>query len=250
MSDPAAEPVEPPEPPEAAVAPRWGLGDAALAFLVGMVAAVFVDGLYVAVAGTEETLARTVATLVGLWVGLAGVPSLASKRKGSGSLAADFGLCVERQDIGLGIAVGIGAQYVLVNVIVTLFDVIGPDVDVGRQARNLTDSAQGWSLALLAPFLAIGAPVIEELFFRGLLQRSIARRLGTVVAVAGSSLAFGFVHLQPNLSGWSQLTLATALAAFGVVLGVLAERTGRLGPGMVAHATFNSITLVALAVTR
>lgn len=247
MTDPAAEAVEPPEP---AVAPRWGLGDAALAFLVGMLAAVFVDGLYVAVAGTEETLARTVATLVGLWVGLFGGPYVASRRKGRGSLAADFGLRFGRQDIGLGIAAGIASQYVLVNVIVVVFDVVGPDVNLGRQATNLTDSAQGWGLALLAPFLVIGAPVIEELFFRGLLQRSIARRLGAGVAIVGTSLAFGFVHLQPNLSAWSQLALATALAAFGVVLAVLADRTGRLGANIVAHATFNSITLVALAVSR
>jgi membrane protease YdiL (CAAX protease family) len=42
----------------------------------------------------------------------------------------------------------------------------------------------------------------------------------------------------------------TALAAFGAVLSWLAHRYGRLGPGLVAHATFNAITLLALAVTN
>ena len=241
MTDPAPE-VETPT-----FVPRWGLGDAALAFVVGMVAAVFVDGVYVSVAGTEETLARTIATLVGLWVGLAGVPYLASKRKGTGSLDEDFGLRVERRDIGVGVVVGAAAQFALVNLVVTLFDIVGPDVNVGRQAENLTNAAEGWGLALLAPFLVIGAPLVEELFFRGLLQRSIARRLGPVVAMIGSSIAFGFVHLQPDLSGWSQLALTTALASFGLVLGAMANRFGRLGPGIVAHFTFNSITLLVLA---
>jgi membrane protease YdiL (CAAX protease family) len=35
-----------------------------------------------------------------------------------------------------------------------------------------------------------------------------------------------------------------------VVLGMLAWRTGRLGPGIIAHVTFNSITVVAFAISR
>jgi membrane protease YdiL (CAAX protease family) len=46
------------------------------------------------------------------------------------------------------------------------------------------------------------------------------------------------------------VALITALASFGAVLSWLAQRTGRLGPGLVAHATFNAITLLALAATR
>ena len=251
MTDPATEPVESPEPAEPADAaprsPRWGLGDAALAFLFGMLFAIVVDGLYIAVSGAEDGLGHTIATLVGLWVGLAGIPCLASRRKGSGSLAEDFGLRLERRDIGIGVLAGILSQFVLVNLVVVLFRLVGPEVNIGRQARNLTNDAEGVMLAVLAPFLILGAPLVEELFFRGLLQRSIARRLGPVVAVAGSAVAFGLVHLQPDLTGWSQLALTSALASFGIVLGVLAQRTGRLGPSLVAHATFNTVTLVALA---
>lgn len=245
MTEPA-EPAEPAEPVEVA-APRWGLGDAALAFLVGMLAAVLVDGIWVAVAGPEDTLPHTIVTLLALWVGLAGVPLWASTQKGTGSLATDYGLRFERQDVGLGIVVGVLSQFVLINIVVSLFQLLGPDVQVGEQAENLTNSAEGLGLALLAPFLVIGAPFVEETFFRGLVQRSLARRVGPGLAVVGSSIAFGLVHAQPNLPAWSQLALTTALGCFGAVLGVLAHRTGRLGPGIVAHMTFNTITFIVLA---
>ena len=35
-----------------------------------------------------------------------------------------------------------------------------------------------------------------------------------------------------------------------VVLSILAVRTGRLGPGILAHATFNLFTVIYLAATR
>ena len=60
-------------------------------------------------------------------------------------------------------------------------------------------------------------------------------------------MVFGLVHAQPNMTGASELALITALGSFGAVLGVLALRTGRLGPGLVAHATFNPITVLCLA---
>jgi membrane protease YdiL (CAAX protease family) len=34
------------------------------------------------------------------------------------------------------------------------------------------------------------------------------------------------------------------------VVGLLAWRTGRLGPGIVAHMTFNGITVIAIALSR
>jgi membrane protease YdiL (CAAX protease family) len=71
-----------------------------------------------------------------------------------------------------------------------------------------------------------------------LLQRSLARRFGPVVAVLGSAVAFGLAHFE--------LLQLAALILFGVVLALLAERTGRLGPGIVAHATFNAATVLTL----
>jgi membrane protease YdiL (CAAX protease family) len=97
-------------------------------------------------------------------------------------------------------------------------------------------------VAVLFVFLVIGAPVVEELFFRGLLLRSLDRRFGTPAAVIGSALVFGLVHYE--------LLQLPALILFGIVLAVLAERTGRLGPGIAAHAAFNAATVLSLTLAR
>jgi membrane protease YdiL (CAAX protease family) len=230
------------------------MGDAALAFVAGIVGTVLMSVLYVAVAGEDSATTNDTgliaATLVGLWAGLFGMAWRASKRKGSGSLATDYGLRIEPRDIAVGIVVGLICQFFLVNVIVSLFSLIDNSVDVEQQAKEVTGDAGGLRLVVLAPFLCLGAPFFEELYFRGLLQRSAVRRLGSVAGIALSAMAFGLVHATGDISGWSSLALITALAAFGAVLSWLAHRSGRLGPGLVAHATFNAITLLALAATN
>ena len=88
----------------------------------------------------------------------------------------------------------------------------------------------------------IGAPVIEELFFRGLLFRSLRRRFGPWPAIVGSAVVFGLAHFE--------LLQLPALIAFGLVLGFMAEKSGRLGPGIVAHAAFNAATVLSLTLAK
>ena len=173
---------------EEAPRPRWGLGDAVFAYVAGYVLAGFVSSAYLAATDTDADVGAKVVTLVALWIGWAGVPYLASRMKGYGSLARDYGLRIEARDIPLGIAAGAFSNLVLVNLVVLLFKAAGLDVDVGRQAENIVNDADGWGLAVLVPFIVVGAPLVEELLFRGLLQRSIARRLGAVAAVIGSAV--------------------------------------------------------------
>jgi membrane protease YdiL (CAAX protease family) len=63
-----------------------------------------------------------------------------------------------------------------------------------------------------------------------------------VWAVAGSSIVFGLAHFEA-------LQLP-ALVAFGVVLGIMAVRTKRLGPSIFAHAGFNLVTMIAFGLQR
>ena len=66
----------------------------------------------------------------------------------------------------------------------------------------------------------------EELFWRGLLQRSIARSLGEVPAAAASTLAYGGAHVvtgNPALIGAATVAGAywSALAFFGIPMAAL-----------------------------
>jgi len=216
---------------------RWGLGDAAAGMVVGLVVANLLAGI-VAGASGEETFATVVAGLVGLWVGLLGAPVWASRRKGTGSLAEDFGLRTRWTDAVAGLPLGLACQLLLVPLYLPLQRFIDED-EIGRPAEELADKAQGPAYVLLAVLLIVGAPFVEELFFRGLLLRALSRRFGDGWAVGGSAVAFGLAHFQ--------VVQFPALVFLGAVLGFVAVRTGRLGPGIWAHAGFNAIVVAALA---
>ena len=86
--------------------------------------------------------------------------------------------------------------------------------------------------------VAVIAPIVEELFYRALVQRSIVDKVGPWFGIPIASLIFGAVHFS-----WVELP---ALTAVGIVLGLLYHRSGRLGAPIVAHMTFNAFTLTAL----
>jgi membrane protease YdiL (CAAX protease family) len=88
--------------------------------------------------------------------------------------------------------------------------------------------------------------LVEELFFRGLVQTRLVERFGPFAGIAVASLLFGAAHLTA-WNGWRTFVYAWAVAAGGVVLGLLRYLTGRLGPGIVAHAFFNAQAMLAVA---
>jgi membrane protease YdiL (CAAX protease family) len=228
---------------ERRAAPAWGLGDAAAGFLVGLLVSGLVAGLWAAVSGSNRlTLGALAASQAGLWVGLLGAPVLASRRKGSDDLGHDFGLRIRWSDSVLGVPVGVLCQLMLIPLIyLPLHDLVSRR-DLEAPVRRVTNRAHGVGFFVLAVVVIVGAPLVEELFFRGLVLSSLQRRFGDGWAVAGSAVAFGLAHFEP-------LQLP-ALVALGVVLAVLALRTGRLGPGIFAHAAFNAVTIIALALQR
>ncbi|MEA2922785.1 MAG: protease family protein [Bradyrhizobium sp.] len=226
--------------------PSWGLGDAALGFLVGVLLSAVVVGIWAGASGsTQVTLTAIALGEVGLWVGLVGAPVLASRRKGSRHLGEDFGFLLRPSDSRLGVPIGIASQLLLIPLVYVPIQWLFGQRDLSGQAQQLIDQAHGAGpLALLAVVLIVGAPVAEELFFRGLLLRALQRRFASSPradgwAIAGSSVAFGLAHFE--------LLQLPGLVLFGAVLGVLAVRTGRLGPGIWAHAAFNAVTVLLLA---
>ncbi|HET6963370.1 MAG TPA: CPBP family intramembrane glutamic endopeptidase [Acidimicrobiales bacterium] len=189
--------------------------------------------------GGPLPVAVTVANLVGLWAGLVGAALWWSRTRGGASLAEDFGYRVAAWwDIPAGAALGLAAQYALVG-LYKPFEHL--DHNLTRQLGQPTQRTVGAAhttvtAAVLLLFLAVGAPLVEELFFRGLLLRSLARWTNPVVAVVGSGVLFGLAHFEA-------LQFA-GLALFGVLLGALAWRLGRLGPSVAAHMSFNAVAVL------
>ncbi len=175
-----------------------------------------------------------------LWVGLLGAPLAVARREGA-TLRELFGLRFERSDVAVGMVAGVLTQVVVVPLIyLPLFWLLG-DRDLSQEARALTDKAGSpIGVTLLVLVVLLGAPLVEELFFRGLVLRSLESdgRLGPFAVTAGSAVVFGLAHLQ--------ILQFPALVAFGVVAAVLVHRYGRLGPAIWAHVGFNLVTVVAL----
>jgi membrane protease YdiL (CAAX protease family) len=186
-------------------------------------------------------LSLVLITQLGLWAGLFGMPWLATRLKGNG-LVADLRLRFEARDLWRGAPAGAVLQLVVIPLLYwPLLDLLGKGTDdVEGPARELTDRADGaLGVVLLVLIVGIGAPIVEEVFYRGFLQGALRKRgLPPVIAIGVSATIFGLTHFE--------LLQLPALILFGILTGVLYERTGRLGASIMAHLAFNMVTVVAL----
>jgi membrane protease YdiL (CAAX protease family) len=103
-------------------------------------------------------------------------------------------------------------------------------------------TAQVRDPAVLVPtllVLAILAPLVEELVFRGLLYGWLAGRWGHLAAFLMSSLAFAAAHYEP--------AHVVLVAPLGLWFGWLRWRTNSLVPSIVAHVINNGIAVTGAA---
>jgi membrane protease YdiL (CAAX protease family) len=223
---------------------RFGVGLAAVGFVVGLIASVVTSSIAYAVEGvpaTQTTFSIAVASALGLWVGFLGVPILGTRRRGGAVelLALRIRPVV---DVPLGIVAGLGSTFAAGIVTSLLLDRV-ERTELESKATEVIDRAhQTVGVTLLILVLCVATPIAEEVFFRGLLFRSLARLLPVPVAVVIGGAVFGLVHFTGG-SASVVLNQLGLLGAFGALLCVLTWRTGRLGPAIVAHATFNLFTV-------
>ncbi|MDQ1512891.1 MAG: protease family protein [Microbacteriaceae bacterium] len=180
-----------------------------------------------------------------------------ARRRGLGSLRRDFGLAFRPVDLAIGLAAAIGVELIRL-----LIGVVLVSVTPERPTPNVqvSDSVAG-NVALAV--IAIGiAPVVEELLMRGMLLRALRNALlrrrpepsearrhwATDASVLLSAAVFTALHLHEAPDLVTAVTLTLAVFPMGLVVGWLATRTGRLGPGIVTHALVNGLAL-ALALT-
>ncbi len=182
--------------------------------------------------------------LVGLWVGFLGAPLVAIRW--GGPLRRHLGVSFRPLDL-LGVVVGIGLQLV-VGLLYEPFRSHLRHFDA--PITKLTGSSHGGGYFAIIVLTVFFAPAAEEIFFRGLLLRSLVglfttakgaatRRWGLVIAVLLDGLLFGLSH--------GEMAQLPGLALVGVVLSLLFLRTGRLGTSMVTHMSFNAVAVASYA---
>lgn len=120
-----------------------------------------------------------------------------------------------------------------------------PDAVAHDTLRAIVDEpGNPWTWGLIAA-VVVGAPVAEELAFRGFLQTGVLRATGRAwTAILISSAVFTLVH------GLAPYAMAT-IFVLSVCLGVAYERTKSLAVPIVMHAAFNAgNVLLAVALHR
>ena len=184
----------------------------------------------------------TVLTALCLWVPMVGGMWALARSVGAPSFRKEFGAVWRPIDV-IGLPIGVLSQLVVVRLVYVPLESWWPHTfgrsRVERNARDLYDRAHGfWLLALLV-IVVVGAPLVEELVYRGLLQGAFRRRLNDIVAVVGVAAIFALVHFRP--------VEYPGLFVFGLILGTCAWRTERLAMGFMAHLAFNATGLALVA---
>ena len=246
---PVAPPPPPPIPPERSVpAIRWGMGDVVIGLVLWVLGGIVAVVVLLAMGDdtsslTDLSLGALTVSLVSGWFGLLGWPIVATWRKGQRSLALDFGLGIVPIDLAWGLLGGFVALVVSAtgSALWTVFS----QSSVPTNTDFLPERPGAATVIALVVLVGVCTPIVEELFFRGLLLRSVGRRWNLTVGVIVSSIVFGMLHVQG--STWAEaLFMLGVTAAYGAVFALLVVRAGgRLGAAIVAHMCVNVVGVLA-----
>lgn len=185
--------------------------------------------------GDDLTIPQMTVVAVGGWAAFLLALALVTRFRGSGSWAADFGLRILPVDL-IGIPLGVALQLAVVPALYAPLRGLWPDTFSSQQleerAQDLADRASGGSTVLLVLLVVVGAPIVEELVYRGMLQRSLSSVLSRRAALVSIALWFALIHLSP--------VEYPGLFVAGLVFGGCVTLTDRIGPSILTHAAFNA----------
>ncbi len=225
----------------------WGVPDALIAWLLGLLAALIGTEIALSVLAATSGVPKRVSdypvwvlliTLAAQEAASVGWLWSASLRKGLGTLPGDFGLRVRAADWRwLFAGMGLGLLTIVL---------LAPIAHFQKETQGVVRQFQHAS-AIEVPLYVLGvglvAPIVEELLFRGVLLRALARRTTIAWAVFGSALTFAIVH---PLLDFSAIAGVPAFFVLGIVSGYQAVRTGSLSRSILLHVGFNAFTLTLL----
>jgi membrane protease YdiL (CAAX protease family) len=211
--------------------PRWGLWDVFWTVIAAVFLGTAAAGLLLAV---DAPLWAVV--IIGTsvpWIAFGGWPLVVTGWRGNGP-RIDLGLRLTWSDAGWGLLAGIGS-IILAAVAAAITQAFVPDLSsaAGDAADELVANSSRLAVSVFALMVMIGAPVVEELFFRGLFFGALRKRgLGTVMTVLITAVLFAGFHFEP-------LRLLVLLPT-GLLLGWVRAKTGSTGASMVAHGIVNA----------
>ena len=102
--------------------------------------------------------------------------------------------------------------------------------------ENLFETHAAGSLAMLLLLISVLPGFVEELLFRGFMQRRLLTRLPVVVAIGITTAFFAAAHLDPMH--------ALGVMPLGIWLGVVAWRADSIWPAVFGHVGNNAYAIV------
>jgi membrane protease YdiL (CAAX protease family) len=144
---------------------------------------------------------------------------------------------------GWGLLLGAALQFglsLLLSLVVVVF--LGGEAPVQDVVQIVDEAVGPGTRAAVVVAAVVLAPLAEELVFRGVLLRALARRYPGWPASVGSAAAFALAHLLDPNAGLA----VPALFVMGLVLARQVQGSGRLGGAVATHAGFNLLSVLLL----
>ena len=237
-NSPTEDPLNDPrfEAPRAERFPTWGDMLAVVGiYLLATVATSVVMAIVAAVSGGAESLAERMSSgpmsalsyALSMALTIVGVLIYRKLRRGKGKM---FRLSMR----------GFNPMLILWGFVLVLITgiVIEPVLNLFPESflelLNNMGANGGWSVLMLA----ILAPVLEEVLFRGILLEAVREKYSSGRAIVVSALMFGVIHIIPQ-----QVVNAFVI---GLILGFIYVRTNSLWPVIIIHALNNAMAYVIM----
>ncbi len=221
-------------------AARWGIPDFVIAFALWLFFSIVAGVIALSLFGADG-LTNGPGIILALtlpWLGFAGWPLLVAWWKGNGPVI-DFGLTLRASDLLWGFVYGVAALFAAAVIAAITASLAG---DFDSAAGELADSLD--SLVVLILFglaVGFGAPIAEELAFRGLLFGALAKRgMPTWLVIGISALAFSLIHFEP--------IRVPLLLSTGIILGIARWHRRSTTVPIVAHMVNNLPAAIVLVV--
>lgn len=218
--------------------PTWGMGDAVIS-LVGAIGLSLIVSLSLMSQNIDpENSWGLLIAFSAPWLALAGWPILATTLKGNGP-KLDLGLLAARKHVRLGFVAGLASLLTasLMAVIVTRFT--GP---LSSAAGDVGLNQTGIVLVIFVLCAMFGAPIVEEIAFRGMLYGALAKaHINERLVVVITALVFALFHFEPKRF--------LILFVIGIILGEVRRRTGSTGAAIVTHVVNNAPAAIFILVS-
>jgi len=187
---------------------------------------------------------------------------IVSFTRGQRSLVKDFGLRFRWIDLPLGFGIAFVAR-ILSAIFVLIATGFTGTLPEGGNVQLGDDKL--WAVLYGVLIGSLLAPLVEELFFRGLVLRAVrhavlrgpgrlraqpaasdVQKWAAGIAAFVSAALFAALHFNSAFDTTLIIALTLSTFAFGLLNAIVTLRTGRMGAAIIAHVLFNGFAIAVL----